>query len=59
LARRWARHELAECHKVGEAGFRDPAAALDELRTEIPDMGNRAAERCAAEAEKDQKDIPR
>jgi hypothetical protein len=59
LARRRAGHELAECDQVGEAGFRQPAAAFDELGAKVADMGDRAAEGCAAEAEEDQEDIPR
>ncbi len=57
LARCGAGHELAECDEIGETAFGYPAAAFDELRTEIADMRDRATERGAAEAKENAEDF--
>src|SRR5207237_10418608 len=45
--------ELTERHNVGKCRLVEPAAPLDKFGPEIPEMGDRAAERGQAQAEKD------
>src|SRR6185437_9531444 len=59
LARRRTGEELTQCDQVGEGPVAQPAAARDELISEIADMGDGTAEAGHAEPRKGGKNLER
>ena len=58
LAGRRPRQQVRERHQLGEARVVEPASADDVLLPEVPDVGNRPAERGQAEPERDTERLP-
>jgi hypothetical protein len=57
LAAGGSRQELAQTHEIGIGRLVDPAAAPDELVTEIPDVSDRSAEAANAQPQEDEQNF--